>query len=85
MSRSIWKPNFIHSQVTNNSSSEVFLQNRSTYITNLRINQRFQVYSGNRWVILEIKPERVGYLVGEFVSTRKRPIQKKKKQEKGRR
>jgi ribosomal protein S19 len=49
------------------------------------MNQRFQVYNGNRWFLLELKPERVGHLVGEFAPTRKRPVIKKKKQEKGRR
>ncbi len=86
MSRSIWKPIYINPQVQlTSNTAEVFIQNRSTYISESRVNRRFQVYNGNRWFPLEITPENVGYLVGEFAPTRKRPIPKKKKQEKGRR
>ncbi len=78
MSRSNWKPKFVHSQNNVKSTSEIYLQNRSTCITKNRLNQRFHVYNGKRWFSLEVKPEREGYLVGEFAPTRKRPVRKEK-------
>ncbi len=80
MSRSIWKPIFLHPQVRDNyASNEISVQNRSTSITQSRVGRRFQIYNGIRWYSVEIIPEMVGHCLGEFTSTRKRPIPKKKK------
>ncbi len=79
MSRSIWKPTFLHSQVRNAiNSSEILVQNRATQLTPSMIGQRFQVYNGIRWFPIEINQERLGHRLGEFAPTRKRPIPKKK-------
>lgn len=80
MSRSSWKPRFIHPQVIESfSAPEIFVQNRATTITENRVGLRFQIYNGIRWFPLEVTPERVGQRVGEFAPTRKRPNLKKKK------
>ena len=82
MSRSIWKPNYIHSQVRIGKISpinEIFVQNRSTIIISSIVGKLFQVYNGIRWFAITIEAERVGQLLGEFAPTRKRPTLKKKK------
>ena len=83
MSRSIWKPNFIHTQVRiANPSSAIYVQNRSTIITIIMVGSFFQVYNGIRWFAITIESERVGQRLGEFAPTRKRPGLKKKRKKK---
>jgi ribosomal protein S19 len=78
MSRSNWKPFFIHPQVIINfNSAEINTFNRSTSITQSRIGRKFQVYNGLRWFLIEISSEMVGSSLGQYAPTRKRPIHKK--------
>ena len=82
MSRSLWKPNYIHNQVSsyiNKSNYAICVQNRSTIIVPVRLGKRFQVYNGVRWFAITIKAEIRGHLLGEFAPTRKRPVLKKNK------
>lgn len=80
MSRSIWKPFYLHPQVREGTSNpEIIVQNRSSFITQSRLGRRFQIYNGVRWFLVEITPEMVGHCLGEFAPTRKHPIPKKKK------
>lgn len=79
MSRSNWKPIFLHPQVVEGfRQNEIRVQNRATAVTQSRLGRRFQIYNGIRWFPVEITPERVGHAFGEFAPTRKRPIPKKK-------
>jgi small subunit ribosomal protein S19 len=43
------------------------------------VGQRIQVYNGMRFLPLQVNPDMVGHLVGEFAPTRKRPASKKVK------
>lgn len=80
MSRSLWKPIFLHPQVINEiTSSEITVKNRATCLTSSRIGRRLQIYNGIRWFPIEVSQERLGHCLGEFAPTRKRPIPKKKK------
>ena len=84
MSRSLWKPNYIHKQVLTYidksiAHSEICVQNRSTLIVPSRLGKQFQIYNGVRWFAITIQSEIIGHLLGEFAPTRKRPVIKKKK------
>jgi len=80
MSRSLWKSFVIlHENVGNSlNSQEIYTKNRSIHITLSRVGYTYKIYNGIRWVSIQITPERVNQLLGEFVATRKRPIIKKK-------
>lgn len=78
MSRSVWKPIFLHSQVIDEiASQEIQVQNRASFLTPSRVGRRFLVYNGIRWFPIEVTQERLGHRLGEFAPTRKRPIPKK--------
>jgi small subunit ribosomal protein S19 len=83
MSRSLWKPLFVHpeilSQSASNNKEEFILFNRSTRITEEMIGFKFYVYNGIRFFCIEVNSEKVGYRLGEFAPTKKKPIPKKKK------
>lgn len=42
------------------------------------VNKKFSVYIGNRFVPIKVTEDMVGYRLGEFLTTRKRHIYKKK-------
>ncbi len=80
MSRSLWKPVFLHPQVIEEiASNKILVQNRATILTASRIGRRFDIYNGIRWFPIEVTKDRLGHRLGEFAPTRKRPIPKKKK------
>jgi len=82
MSRSTWKPSFVHPQtISKLNTSIISVQNRATCITSSIIKRSFNVYNGCRWFTIIVRPEIVGYRVGEFAPTRKRPSIKKKKRQ----
>ena len=55
---------------------------RSTMITPSLIGNIVAVYSGNNFNEILIRPEHVGYKLGEFCFTRQKHIFKKKKKKK---
>ena len=83
MSRSSWKPLFVHPEIlaqsTSSNKEEFILFNRSTRITEEMIGFKFYVYNGIRFFSIEVNSEKVGYRLGEFAPTKKKPIPKKKK------
>jgi len=80
MSRSIWKPDFLHTQYIDQAGQEeIFLVNRATRLTLEMVGQRIQVYNGMRFFPLRVSSDMVGHLVGEFAPTRKRSVNKKGK------
>lgn len=80
MSRSIWKPDFLHTQYADQlGRDEIYLVNRSTRLTTEMVGQRIQVYNGIRFFPLQVNSDMVGHLVGEFAPTRKRSTAKKVK------
>ena len=89
MSRSIWKPIYIHPQiishfkasqaVENQEMEDIVLFNRSTVLTEDFIGHRLHIYNGVRFFSIEVDGEKVGHRIGEFSPTKKKPIPKKKK------
>lgn len=84
MSRSSWKPVFIHPQLIsqfneNKENNDIVLFNRSTVLTEEFIGYRIHIYNGVRFFSIEVDGEKVGHCIGEFSPTKKKPIPKKKK------
>jgi len=80
MSRSIWKPDFLHSQYSDQvGRAEIYMVNRATRLTSEMVGQKIFIYNGMRFLPLQVNSDMVGQLVGEFAPTRKRMISKKGK------
>lgn len=80
MSRSIWKPDFLHEQYSSQlGNQEIYLINRATRLTAEMVGQRLFVYNGVRFFALQVNSDMVGHLAGEFAVTRKRLTVKKGK------
>ena len=84
MSRSSWKCTYIHSdfysQYQNGiNGEEIILVNRNTMLTEDMLGLKISVYNGLRFFSFIVDSDKLGYKVGEFAPTRKKPIQKKKR------
>ena len=80
MSRSAWKPLFLHPQVIEKlTANEITVQNRASIITQSMVGMNFKIYNGVRWFPLKVSADTVGQPLGQFAPTRKRPIPKKAK------
>ena len=86
MSRSSWKPAYIHPQLISqlrtpneNETNEIILFNRSTILTEEFLGQHLHIYNGIRFFSIEVDGEKIGHRLGEFAPTKKKPIPKKKK------
>nr|YP_011016989.1 ribosomal protein S19 [Lessonia nigrescens]WQB61667.1 ribosomal protein S19 [Lessonia nigrescens] len=82
MSRSNWKTPFIDKsllkQLTSKKKKKLTWSRRST-IYPAAVGLKLQIHNGKNMIARNIKPEMVGYKLGEFVTTRKNFIAKKKK------
>lgn len=84
MSRSSWKPLYIHNDFieqkkVNKEHEDIVLFNRATVLTKQMVGLKLQVYNGIRFFPLNVTNDMLGHRVGEFAPTRKKPIPKKKK------
>lgn len=84
MSRSSWKCSYIHPEFISQydtalSGDEIILLNRSTVLTEDMLNLKISVYNGIRFFSFTVDAEKLGHRIGEFASTRKKPLHKKKK------
>ena len=83
MSRSIWKPVYIHpqliSQLNDNETKDIVIFNRNTILTEEFIGYRLHIYNGVRFFSIEVDADKIGHRLGEFSPTKKKPIPKKKK------
>lgn len=84
MSRSSWKPLYIHNDFinqleTNKENEPIALFNRATVLTKQMVGLRLEIYNGVRFYPLTVTTEMLGQRVGEFSPTRKKPIIEKKK------
>lgn len=86
MSRSTWKPIFIHPQIIsqfktsqNSNSKEIVMFNRSTVLTEEFLGYQFIVYNGNRFFSVNVDTDKLGHRIGEFSPSKKKPLPKKKK------
>jgi small subunit ribosomal protein S19 len=84
MTRSIWKNPFSQSQIFKsvylnyNSEKPIKIWNRNSVIFPLFVGKVFSIYNGKKFVNIQISEDMVGFKVGEFVLTRKKPVHKKK-------
>jgi small subunit ribosomal protein S19 len=84
MTRSTWKNPFSQSQIfksiylNHNSEKPVKIWSRNSVIFPLFIGKVLSIYNGRKFVNVKISEEMVGFKIGEFVPTRKKPIHKKK-------
>lgn len=84
MSRSNWKPLFIHNsfleqQKNLKPNADIILYNRATRITKQMVGLKFQIYNGIRFFPVLINNDMIGHNVGEFAPTRKKHVPPKKK------
>lgn len=79
MTRSIWKGPFC--EILTNSSK---VWSRRSVILPKFIGKNYIVYNGKNFISLRVSEDMVGHKFGEFANTRKRPIHKKKVQNKKR-
>ena len=80
MKRSKWKGPFV--QKINVLNEKMLELPRYFEITLNMVGKTCNVYSGKEWLQLLLVEEMVGYKLGEFVSTRKKFVFKKKKKNK---
>ena len=91
MTRSLWKGPFSEqtSNLVNESSktfkktTEQFIKNkiwsRRSVILPAFLNKELLIYNGKLFIPLKVSEEMIGHKYGEFASTRKKPIHKKKR------
>lgn len=80
MSRSNWKGPFCELQTTANITQKSWSR-RSLILPNL-LNKTIFVYNGKTFIPCQIKEEMIGFKLGEFATTRKLAIHKKKNKKK---
>jgi len=79
MSRSAWKPLFVHPQyIEGIATNEIKRQNRSIAFTKKIIGQIIYIYNGIRWYTITVSDEILGQSIGQFAPTQHQPINKKK-------
>jgi len=77
MSRSSWKPLFIHPEIISQSVSkkenpEFILFNRNTLLTEEMLEFKFYVYNGIRFFVIDVNMEKIGHHLGEFSPSKKK-------------
>lgn len=76
MTRSLWKGPFSEIKIKNRSFK---IWSRRSVILPSYLNKQFLVYNGKIFIPLTVSEEMIGHKFGEFSTTRKKPIHKKKK------
>jgi ribosomal protein S19 len=84
MSKSKWKPVFIHNNFieaknSNLKNNDIILFNRSTILTEEMLGKNLHIYNGIRFFSITVESNMLNHKVGEFSATRKKPIHKNKK------
>ena len=77
MTRSLWKGPFCEINLQKNLKTKIW--SRRSVILPKFMGKDVLIYTGQRFVALKISEEMVGHKFGEFASTRKRNIHKKKR------
>jgi small subunit ribosomal protein S19 len=84
MTRSSWKNPFSQSQIfksiylNRNSEKPIKVWTRNSVIFPLFVGKILSVYNGKKFVNVQISQEMIGFKLGEFVSTRRKIVHKKK-------
>lgn len=73
MTRSLWKGPFCEISIKQNK-----VWSRRSIILPQFIGKQFSIHNGKSFISLKVTQEMVGHKLGEFASTRKKPIHKKK-------
>jgi small subunit ribosomal protein S19 len=73
MTRSLWKGPFCEI-----SAKQSQIWSRRSIILPQFIGKQFFIHNGKNFISLKVTQEMVGHKLGEFASTRKKPIHKKK-------
>lgn len=87
MTRSLWKGPFSDISLSSeNVTSKVLQQqkiwSRRSVILPQFIGKQFMIHNGKTFIALKVTPDMVGHKMGEFATTRKKAIHKKKKTKK---
>lgn len=77
MTRSVWK-NEITCCFINKNKLLTKLKFRNFKISSIIVNSKVAVYNGNKFISFYIKDFIVGFILGEFLSTRKVCLHKNK-------
>jgi small subunit ribosomal protein S19 len=84
MSRSLWKGPFIDNYLFTLNEKNIEL-NRKIKVWSRRsmilpefLNQNFEIHNGKQFVSLQVTEDMIGHKFGEFASTRKKTLHKKK-------
>ena len=88
MSRSLWKGPFIDNYLFTLSQQNIQLNSfakriikvwsRRSMILPEFLNQNFEIHNGKQFISLQVTEEMIGHKFGEFASTRKKTLHKKK-------
>lgn len=78
MSRSLFKGPLLNSSIELNKKKKIKIFNKNLIILPEYINNRFYIYNGKKFILLNITENMVGYKFGEFISTRAQYKYKKK-------
>jgi small subunit ribosomal protein S19 len=76
MARSLWKGPFC--EITLNQKVEQKLFSRRSMILPQFVGKTFYIHNGKSFIPCKISEEMIGAKLGEFASTRKKPVHKKK-------
>ena len=85
MARSQWKGPFFDINLlkkvlgSKNEFKRFKVRSRNSTILREFINREFDVYTGNKYIPLKVTNDMLGHKFGEFASTRRYSVKKKKK------
>lgn len=80
MTRSLWKGPFSEQKIQNNGHlKKTKIWSRRSVILPFFLNKEVLIYNGKLFIPLKISEEMIGHKYGEFATTRKKPIHKKKR------
>ena len=87
MARSLWKGPFLDQFVLKkllsaDAPAPIKIWSRRSYILPQFVEQTFAIYTGKSFLSVKITEEMIGHKFGEFASTRKKPVYKKKEKKK---
>ena len=76
MTRSIWKAPFCQVEFFTLSNHKIF--SRRSVILPKFLGKHFEIHNGKTFISLRVSEEMIGHKFGEFSSTRRKPVHKKK-------
>ena len=87
MTRSLWKGPFVDQFVLKKTqqfaeTAPLKIWSRRSHILPQFVGLIFDIYNGKSFLSVRITEQMIGHKFGEFASTRKRPVHKKKEKKK---